>query len=334
MLEKIERYASEYALSDIHIRSDQPVAIREDGIIRTFVEDVPTRGEVESFISSCMDPVHSQVFDKKKNVDLGISAGKIRFRANFLHTFTGPACVLRKIETAIPRLETLGLPPVVYEMTQVENGLILVTGPTGSGKSTSLAAMVDQINEDRQGHILTIEDPIEFIHQSKNCIVNQREIGRDASSFESALRAALREDPDIILVGEMRDVETISLALTAAETGHLVFGTLHTNSAPSTINRIIDVFKPEQQGQVRGQLAQSLRMVMTQSLHRKKSGGGRVGSFEVMLCNNAVQNLVRENKIHQIPGIMQTARAEGMMTMSKSIEELVSRGLIDPPRAG
>lgn len=331
MLEKIARYARDYALSDIHVRSGQPVAIREDGVIRTFLEDVPTRDEVDQFISSSMDPVHSMVFEKSKNVDLGIVAGEFRFRANFMHTQMGPAFVLRKIETQIPGMETLGLPPVVYDMTEVENGLILVTGPTGSGKSTTLAAMVDRINDDRNGHILTIEDPIEFIHQSKSCIVNQREIGRDASSFGSALRAALREDPDIILVGEMRDVETIGLALTAAETGHLVFGTLHTNSAPSTINRIIDVFPSEQQGQVRSQLAESLRMVMTQSLHRKK-GGGRIGSFEVMICNNAVQNLIREKKIHQIPGVMQTARAEGMITMEKSIEELVSRALIDPPR--
>jgi len=330
MLERIERYASEYSLSDIHVRSDQPIAIREDGVIRTFVEDTPTRDEVSRFISACMDPVHAERFDEEKNVDLGISAGQVRFRANFFHTMTGPAFVLRKIETEIPKLELLGLPPVVYDMTRAENGLILVTGPTGSGKSTSLAAMVDKINEERNGHILTIEDPIEFVHSSKNCIINQREIGRDAYSFESALRAALREDPDFILVGELRDVETISLALTAAETGHLVFGTLHTNSAPSTINRIIDVFPPGQQGQVRSQLAESLRMVMTQTLHKKK-GGGRVGSFEVMLCNNAVQNLIRENKIHQVPGIMQTARAEGMMTMEKSIEELVSRGAIDMP---
>jgi len=193
-----------------------------------------------------------------------------------------------------------------------------------------LAALIDQMNADYPHHILTVEDPIEYVHHDKKSIIFQREVGRDASSFSQALKAALREDPDVILVGEMRDIETISLALTAAETGHLVLGTLHTNGAPSTVNRIIDTFPSGQQGQVRAQLAQSLRLVMTQRLFKKTDGQGRVGAFEVMLCNNAIQNLIRDNKIHQIEGVMQTARGEGMQTMANSIQELTSTGMIQP----
>jgi len=206
--------------------------------------------------------------------------------------------------------------------------LVLVTGPTGSGKSTSLAAIINTINDTKQGHILTIEDPIEYIHHAKSCSISQREMGRDAESFASALRASLREDPDVILVGEMRDLETIQLALTAAETGHLVFATLHTSGAPNTINRIIDVFPAEQQSQVRAQLSQSLQMVVTQKLFKKSDEEGRVAAFEVMVCNHAVRNLIREGKIFQIETVMQTARAEGMVTMDKAIEELVSTGKI------
>jgi twitching motility protein PilT len=216
----------------------------------------------------------------------------------------------------------------MQEMTDKPNGLILVTGPTGSGKSTSLAALIGEINATSKGHIITVEDPIEYIHHSKACNVSQREIGRDAQSFSSALRASLREDPDVILVGEMRDRETIQLALTAAETGHLVFATLHTSGAPNTINRIIDVFPAEQQGQVRAQLSQSLQMVATQRLFKTADGQGRVAAFEIMVCNHAIRNLIRENKIFQIESIMQTARGEGMMTMSHAIEQLVDAGKV------
>ncbi len=223
----------------------------------------------------------------------------------------------------------LGLPPVARDVIELENGLILVTGPTGSGKSTTLAAMIDRINRTRHEHIITIEDPIEFIHQNQKCVVSQREVKRDTLSFSSALRASLREDPDVILVGELRDLETIQLALTAAETGHLVFGTLHTSGAPNTINRIIDVFPPQQQDQVRAQLSQSLRLVMTQRLLKRKDAPGRIGAFEVMTCNPAVRNLIRENKVFQIPSVMQMARGEGMMTMEASLQQLVQSGQIE-----
>jgi len=204
----------------------------------------------------------------------------------------------------------------------------LVTGPTGSGKSTSLAAVINRINEERSDHILTVEDPIEYVHHAKKSLVFQREVGQDAESFAQALKAALREDPDVILVGEMRDMETVSLALTAAETGHLVFGTLHTNGAASTVNRIIDVFPAAQQGQIRAQLAQSLRLVMTQRLLKRADGQGRIGAFEVMVCNHAVRSLIRESKIHQIEGVMQTSRGEGMVTMEAALEQLAAAGMI------
>ena len=208
-------------------------------------------------------------------------------------------------------MDDLNLPPILYELLDTHKGLVLVTGPTGSGKSTTQAAIINQINEARQSNIITIEDPVEFVHKDKKSIISQREVGKQTNSFANALKAALREDPDVILVGELRDLETISLALTAAETGHLVFGTLHTSGAPNTINRIIDVFPPEQQGQIRAQLSESLKMVVTQKLFKKKGdGSGRVGAFEIMVCNAPIKNLIREAKIHQIPSVMQTAQRE------------------------
>jgi len=224
--------------------------------------------------------------------------------------------------------EDLGLPPALLAVTRLKSGLVLVTGPTGSGKSTSLAAVINRINEERSDHILTVEDPIEYVHHNRKSIVFQREVGQDTKSFAQALKAALREDPDVILVGEMRDIETVGLALTAAETGHLVFGTLHTNGAASTVNRIIDVFPAAQQGQIRAQLAQSLRLVMTQRLLKKADGSGRVGAFEVMVCNHAIRSLIREAKLHQIEGVMQTSRGEGMVTMDAALEELAAMGMI------
>ena len=220
-----------------------------------------------------------------------------------------------------------------YDIVDFHKGLVLVTGPTGSGKSTTLAAIVNEINKTRTSNIITVEDPVEFIHKDNQSIVSHREVGKQTQSFAAALKAALREDPDVILVGEMRDLETISLALTAAETGHLVFGTLHTSGAPSTINRIIDVFPPEQQEQIRAQISTSLKMVVTQRLLKTRDGQGRVGAFEIMKCTPPIQNLIREAKIHQIPSIMQTAVRDGMITMEKSLEELVKSGKIDPGAA-
>ena len=254
--------------------------------------------------------------------------GDLRFRANFYKTLNGTGAVLRRVETKAPLMEDLNLPPVLYELLDTHKGLVLVTGPTGSGKSTTLAAIINQINESRKSNIITIEDPVEFVHEDKMSIVSQREVGKQTKSFANALKAALREDPDVILVGEMRDLETIGLALTAAETGHLVFGTLHTSGAPNTINRIIDVFPPEQQNQIRAQISESLKMVVTQKLFKKKDSSGRVGAFEIMMCNAPIKNLIREAKIHQIPSVMQTAQREGMITMEKSIEDLIGTGVI------
>ena len=291
-------------------------------------DDIISAQMLKEFADKALTEDQKTHLEEIRDVDLAIEAGAYRFRVNFFYTSDGLSAVLRKIETEIPTMEALKLPFIMQEMAEKPNGLILVTGPTGSGKSTSLAAIIGEINATRKGHILTVEDPIEYIHHSKVCTVSQREVGRDAHSFASALRASLREDPDVILVGEMRDRETIQLALTAAETGHLVFGTLHTSGAPNTINRIIDVFPAEQQGQVRAQLSQSLQMVVTQRLFKTADGEGRVAAFEIMVCNHAVRNLIREGKIFQIESIMQTARGEGMVTMDHAIEQLVAGGQV------
>jgi len=328
MIEIIERYNKEYQFSDIHLKEDKPVMLRIDGDMMIPDEGVVSSAELREFANDTLNEGQKSRLEEVRDVDLAIEIGPCRFRANFFYTADGLSAVLRKIETEIPSMAQLNLPHVMQSMAEKPNGLVLVTGPTGSGKSTSLAAIIDAINSNKQGHILTIEDPIEYIHHAKNCSISQREMGRDAESFASALRASLREDPDVILVGEMRDLETIQLALTAAETGHLVFATLHTSGAPNTINRIIDVFPAGQQSQVRAQLSQSLQMVVTQKLFKKSDGEGRVAAFEVMVCNHAVRNLIREGKIFQIESIMQTARGEGMVTMDKAIEELVSTGKI------
>jgi twitching motility protein PilT len=268
-------------------------------------------------------------FNETHELDSSVTLSGLRFRANFYKTIQGPAAVLRRVESVIPTMDQFDLPQVLYDIIDMHKGLVLVTGPTGSGKSTTLAAIVNEINKTRTSNIITVEDPVEFIHKDIKSIVSHREVGKQTQSFASALKAALREDPDVILVGEMRDLETVSLALTAAETGHLVFGTLHTSGAPSTINRIIDVFPPEQQAQIRAQISTSLKMVVTQRLLKTKDGQGRCGAFEVMKCTPPIQNLIRESKIHQIPSIMQTAVKEGMITMTKSLEELVKAGKID-----
>ena len=323
--ERVSVYTGEHSLSDLHIHAGRAFSIRVTGEIMTFSDDVVAEDELSEFINTHLESDEMRnAFANEREADLAIEIDGRRYRANFFYTSTGQAVVMRKIEEEIPSMSDLNLPPIVQDMANQPNGLILVTGPTGSGKTTSLAAMIDHINEHRKEHILTIEDPIEYIHHNKESIVAQREVGRDTKSFANALRASLREDPDVILVGELRDLETIQLALTAAETGHLVFGTLHTSGAPNTINRIIDVFPPEQQGQVRSQISQSLRMVMTQKLFRK-IGGGRIAAFEVMVCNPAVRNLIRENKIFQIESIMQTARADGMITMDAAIQQLAGQ---------
>ena len=328
MFEVIEKYTNEYKFSDIHLKEDKPLVLRINGDMTTPSEIIISATELREFANQSLNEKQKTHLEEVRDVDLAIEVGPYRFRANFFYTSNGLSAVLRKIETEIPSMQQLNLPYVMQAICEKPNGLVLVTGPTGSGKSTSLAALIGEINATRKGHIITVEDPIEYIHHSKACNVSQREIGRDAQSFASALRASLREDPDIILVGEMRDRETIQLALTAAETGHLVFGTLHTSGAPNTINRIIDVFPAEQQSQVRAQLSQSLQMVATQRLFKTADAQGRVAAFEIMVCNHAIRNLIRENKIFQIESIMQTARSEGMMTMDYAVEQLVENGQV------
>tara|TARA_B100000941_G_scaffold263976_1_gene217654 strand:- start:256 stop:1272 length:1017 start_codon:yes stop_codon:yes gene_type:complete len=330
MFDKLEDLAkNNKKISDFHIRSGSPLAYRQTGEIIKVQEVVVKDQDLKDLLSMNCNEIELKKFEDTHELDTAVSLGGLRFRANFYKTIAGPACVCRRVESKIPDMEQFSLPAVLYDIVDMHKGLVLVTGPTGSGKSTTLAAIVNEINKTRTANIITVEDPVEFIHQDMKSIVSHREVGKQTQSFASALKAALREDPDVILVGEMRDLETISLALTAAETGHLVFGTLHTSGAPSTINRIIDVFPPDQQEQIRAQISTSLKMVVTQRLFKTKDGQGRCGAFEVMKCTAPVQNLIREAKIHQIPSVMQTAVRDGMITMDKSIQELVASGKID-----
>jgi twitching motility protein PilT len=319
-------------LSDLHIRVGEPVSYREFGdMVKT--DQVLDRDDVVSFLQANLDPEEFARFLDHKDLDFAVEQNGLRLRVNAFWADDQIGMVMRKIESKIPNFEDLNLPAYTRTIPTIESGLVLVTGPTGSGKSTTLAAIIDVINQTEPGHIITIEDPVEFKHPAKRCVVNQREVGKDTHSFANALKASLREDPDVILVGELRDLETIQLALTAAETGHLVFGTLHTNNAPSTINRIIDVFPPSQQEQVRSQLSSTLKAVVTQRLFKRADGAGRVGAFEIMICNQAIRNLIRENKIFQIANVMQTSRAEGMLLMENSIKTLVAEGKISQAAA-
>ena len=329
MINKIAELAkSNSKISDFHLRGGTNIAYREMGDIIIEKESRIENKDIEELLKKSCSEVEIKIFNTKKELDCAVMLGELRFRANFYKTLKGPAAVLRRIETKIPLMDNLALPPILYELVEAHKGLVLMTGPTGSGKSTTLAAIINQINESKPANIITIEDPVEFIHTDKKSIVSQREVGKQTESFAKALKGALREDPDVILVGELRDLETIGMALTAAETGHLVFATLHTSGAPNTINRLIDVFPPEQQGQIRAQIAESLKMVITQKLFKKKDGSGRISAFEVMVCTAPVKNLIRENKIHQIPSVMQTSQREGMITMEKSIEGLIGSGII------
>ena len=334
MFDKLEELAkNNKKISDFHIRSGSPLAYRQTGEIIKVKEVVVKEQDLKDLLSMNCNEFELSRFEKTHELDTSVTLSGLRFRANFYKTINGPACVCRRVESKIPSMDQFNLPQALYDIVDFHKGLVLVTGPTGSGKSTTLAAIVNEINRTRTANIITVEDPVEFIHTDDQSIVSHREVGKQTESFAAALKAALREDPDVILVGVMRDLETISLALTAAETGHLVFGTLHTSGAPSTINRIIDVFPPEQQEQIRAQISTSLKMVVTQRLLKTRDGMGRVGAFEIMKCTAPIQNLIREAKIHQIPSIMQTAVRDGMITMDKSLEELVKSGKIDPGAA-
>jgi twitching motility protein PilT len=315
--------------SDLHLSAGEPPAVRIHGEMRKFETPVLGREEIHGMIYDILSDQQRKIYEEQLEIDFSFSLGEYgRFRVNVFKQNRGDAAVFRTIPGTIPAFESLGLPRVLMDLCRLERGLVLVTGPTGSGKSTTLAAMVDLINTRLKGHIITIEDPIEFVHSSKSCLVNQRELGPHTRSFANALRSALREDPDVMLIGEMRDLETISLALTAAETGHLVLGTLHTSGAPKTIDRIVDVFPGAQQNQVRSMLSESIQAIITQALFKHRDGKGRVAAFEIMTGSPAVRNLIRENKIAQIPSAMQTSRQMGMQTMEASVKELLARNLV------
>jgi twitching motility protein PilT len=320
--------------SDLHLTTGSPPVIRVQGhMTRLKFRDLSNK-DMEALVYEIMEEEWRMRFLDKLDYDFAYEIeGLARFRVNVFWQRKGLATVMRTIPAKILTADQLGLPDSVKRFCMLTRGLVLVTGPTGSGKSTTLAAMVDLINETRADHILTIEDPIEFVHPNKKCLVNQREISTNTKSFANALRAALREDPDVILVGELRDRETIELGITAAETGHLVFGTLHTNSAPKTVDRIIDVFPADQQDQIRAMLSESLKGVCAQVLLRTKDGKSRRAALEIMVGTSAIANLIRENKIHQIPSIIQTGKKDGMQLLDQHILEYMMSGVITSEEA-
>lgn len=323
------KYAIENNASDIHITVGIPPVFRIDGILKYFNNDKLSPKDVEKMANEILNEEQFKELKAKGEIDISYAKpGISRFRVNIYKQRGSYAIALRIIPFKIPTMEELGLPQVVKSLARLPRGLILVTGPTGSGKSTTLASIIDLINNEKNYHILTLEDPIEYLHKHNNSMINQREIGTDSSNFANALRSALRQDPDVILVGEMRDLETMSITLTAAETGHLVLSTLHTIGAAKTIDRIIDVFPPHQQQQIRVQLASVLQAIISQQLLPKANGNGRVAAFEIMIATPAIRNLIREGKVHQIDTIIQTSRKHGMQTMDNSLLELYQKGII------
>lgn len=320
--------------SDLHLSAGSPPIIRASGGMKRVKADPLSSDDIRTMLYSVMTEEQRAEYEKDLELDFAIALGeKARFRVNAFTTRLGSAAVFRTIPTEIPTMDDLGLPPVLRRLAELERGIVLVTGPTGSGKSTTLAAMIHHINMTKQKHILTIEDPVEFFHVSQKSLINHREVGQDTHSFARALKSALREDPDVILVGEMRDYETISLALTAAETGHLVFGTLHSNSAAKTVDRIIDVFPTGDKSMIRAMLASSLQGVVAQNLLRRSDGEGRVGAFEILIGTNAVRNLIRENQIPQLFSMLQTGARYGMVTMHDAIKDLYEDGTITKEEA-
>jgi twitching motility protein PilT len=324
----------EQGASDLHLSSGSQPIFRLHGEMVRLNFKVLSHAEIESLIYEILSEKQKSQFEATKDLDFAYSIPDLaRFRSNIMMQHKGIAAVFRMIPSKILSADQLALPEGVRRMTVLKKGLVLVTGPTGSGKSTTLAAMIDLINSTRSEHILTLEDPLEFIHESKLSLLNQRQIGMHSESFAAALRAALREDPDVILVGEMRDLETISLAMTAAETGHLVFGTLHTSSAAKTIDRIVDVFPRDSQEQARSMLSESLKGVVCQQLLRTAEGKGRVAAFEIMVGTPAIANLIREGKTFQIPSVIQTARKDGMQLMDQHLLDLLKTRAIVPEEA-
>jgi twitching motility protein PilT len=320
--------------SDLHLSAGLPPMIRVHGDIRKI--NVPTMDhtQVHDMVYDIMNDGQRKVYEETLECDFSFEIPNLaRFRVNAFNHNRGSGAVFRTIPSKILTLDELNCPPIFKEICNTPRGIVLVTGPTGSGKSTTLAAMVDYINENEMGHILTVEDPIEFVHQSKKCLINQREVGPHTLSFQNALRSALREDPDVILVGEMRDLETIRLALSAAETGHLVFGTLHTSSAAKTIDRIVDVFPAAEKDMVRSMLSESLRSVISQTLCKTKDEQGRVAAHEIMIGTPAIRNLIRENKVAQMYSAIQTGQNIGMQTLDQNLQDLVRRNVISANEA-
>ena len=320
--------------SDLHLSAGLPPMLRVHGDIRRINLPAMEHKDVHSLVYDIMSDAQRKIFEENLEVDFSFEIPNLaRFRVNAFNQERGAAAVFRTIPSRVLSLEELATPKIFAELALKPRGLVLVTGPTGSGKSTTLAAMVNHANENIMGHILTVEDPIEFVHESKKCLINQRELGEQTLSFSNALRSALREDPDVILIGEMRDLETIRLALTAAETGHLVFGTLHTSSAAKTIDRIVDVFPAAEKDMTRSMLSESLVAVISQSLLKRKDGSGRIAAHEIMIGNSAIRNLIRENKIAQMYSVIQTSLGQGMQTLDQCLTELVKRNLIAPGEA-
>jgi len=327
---KLLEYAVKQGASDLHLSAGSVPMIRVHGRMRKLNIPPPTPEDMITAISSILTTEQLERLEEMKEIDLSQKLeGLARFRVNVYSQINGYGIAFRTIPSSIRGFEDLGLPEVLKDLALRERGLLLFTGPTGCGKSTSLAACIDYINEYKELHIITIEDPIEYYHSSRNCLINQRELGVNTHSFANALRSALREDPDVILVGEMRDLETISLALTAAETGHLVFATLHTSSAAKTIDRVIDIFPASQKTQVRSMLAESLEAVVAQKLLPKKGGVGRTIACEVMVASVAVRNLIREDKIYQIPSVIQSGGKQGMQSLDQDLQRLLHKGMID-----
>ena len=320
--------------SDLHLSAGLPPMIRVHGDVRRINVEALDHKAVHAMVYDIMNDSQRKHYEDTLECDFSFEIqGLARFRVNAFNQNRGAGAVFRTIPSKILTLEQLGTPKVFAELALKPRGLVLVTGPTGSGKSTTLAAMVDDINENDYGHILTVEDPIEFVHESKKCLVNQREVGPHVLSFANALKSALREDPDVILVGEMRDLETIRLALSAAETGHLVFGTLHTSSAAKTVDRIVDVFPAAEKEMVRAMLSESLRAVISQTLLKTKDGQGRVAAHEIMIGTPAIRNLIRENKIAQMYSAIQTGQQFGMQTLDQNLQDLVKRNIVAPAEA-
>ncbi len=324
----------EQGASDLHLVSGSQPILRIRGEMERVKYKILENDELKAILYEITPEEKVKVFEETGDLDFGYEIpGLARYRANFFNQKYGVGAVFREIPSKIQTVDELGMPPLLKKLAMLDKGLVLVTGPTGSGKSTTLAAIVDHANKNRKDHIITVEDPIEFVHQSQGCVINHREIGSHTRSFATALRSALREDPDIILVGEMRDLETISLAIEAATTGHLVFSTLHTQSATKTVDRVIDVFPPEQQQQIRVSLSETLKAVIAQSLFKRRDRKGRVAGLETMVVTAAVANLIREGKTFQLTSVIQTGKRYGMQTLDDAITDLLHKGLIEPEDA-